>query len=42
LNIAMLLKLATVDRRQLDVHAIAEACAESGRRAVVVREAKVA
>lgn len=42
LNIAMLLKLATVDRRSLDVQAIAEACADSGRRSVVVREAKVA
>lgn len=36
LNLAMLLKLAALDRRALDVKALAQACAESGRRAVAV------
>src|SRR5688572_17297027 len=36
LNLAMLLKLAGLDRRRLDAAAVAEACAESARRAVQV------
>lgn len=38
LNLAMLLKLAGLDRTKLDPHAVAEACAESGRRAVSISE----
>jgi len=37
LNLAMLLKIATLDRHELDPKALAEACADSGRRAVQVR-----
>ena len=37
LNLAMLLKLAMVDRVGLDADAVAEACADSGRRSVEVR-----
>lgn len=37
LNLAMLLKLAAVDRRHTDPEALARVCAESGRRAVDVR-----
>jgi len=37
LNLAMLLKLAAIDRTRLDPHEVAEACADSGRRAVHVR-----
>lgn len=38
LNLAMLLKLAGLDRTKLDPHAVAEACAESGRKAVSISE----
>ena len=38
LNLAMLLKLAGLDRTELDTVAVAEACADSGRRAVRVTE----
>jgi mannose PTS system EIIA component len=38
LNLAMLLKLATLDRAALSPAAIAQACAESARRAVLVQE----
>lgn len=37
LNLAMLLKLAALDRRRLDPVALANACADSGRRAVNVQ-----
>jgi PTS system mannose-specific IIA component len=37
LNLAMLLKLAALDRDKLGVVAVAEACADSGRRAVKVQ-----
>lgn len=37
LNLAMLLKLAALDRRRLDPEALARACADSGRRAVDVQ-----
>ena len=37
LNLAMLLKLAALDRRRLDPEALANACADSGRRAVNVQ-----
>jgi PTS system mannose-specific IIA component len=37
LNLAMLLKLATVNREKLDAAGVAEACADSGRRSVEVR-----
>lgn len=37
LNLAMLLKLAAVDRRRIDPDALARACADSGRRAVDVQ-----
>lgn len=37
LNLAMLLKLAALDRRRLDPEALALACADSGRRAVNVQ-----
>lgn len=37
LNLAMLLKLAALDRQTLDPEALAQACADSGRRAVVVQ-----
>lgn len=36
LNLAMLLKLATVDRNQLSPIAVANACAETGRKSVRV------
>ncbi len=36
LNLAMLLKLAGLDRSRLDAHAVAEACAQSGRKAVSI------
>ncbi|MCX4245457.1 PTS sugar transporter subunit IIA [Paraliomyxa miuraensis] len=36
LNLAMLLKLAALDRRALDPEALGHACADSGRRAVAV------
>jgi len=36
LNLAMLLKLATLDRAALGPAALAEACADSGRRAITV------
>jgi len=36
LNLAMLLKLATFDRRRVEPEALARACADSGRRAVDV------
>jgi mannose/fructose-specific phosphotransferase system component IIA len=39
LNLAMLLKLAAVDRTRLDAHAIALACADSGRRSIDLRDA---
>jgi mannose PTS system EIIA component len=42
LNLAMLLKLARIDRRTLDAAGIAQACADSGRRAVEVRHTTVA
>lgn len=38
LNLAMLLKLAGLDRTEMDMTAIAQACADSGRRAVRVTE----
>lgn len=38
LNLAMLLKVAALDRRRLGPEALAEACAESGRRAVGVHD----
>ncbi len=37
LNLAMILKLATVDRQVLDADAVAQACADTGRRSVAVR-----
>jgi mannose PTS system EIIA component len=37
LNLAMLLKLAALDRVRLDLEALARACADSGRRAVDVQ-----
>ncbi|MCA9704753.1 MAG: PTS sugar transporter subunit IIA [Myxococcales bacterium] len=37
LNLAMLLKVAALDRRRLDAEALAQACADSGRRAVQVQ-----
>lgn len=37
LNLAMLLKLAALDRGRLDAEVLAEACADSGRRAVQVK-----
>lgn len=37
LNLAMLLKLAALDRQRLDPEALARACADSGRRAVDVQ-----
>ena len=37
LNLAMLLKLAALDRERLDPEALARACADSGRRAVDVQ-----
>ncbi len=37
LNLAMLLKLAALDRSALDPEALAHACADSGRRAVAVQ-----
>jgi mannose PTS system EIIA component len=37
LNLAMILKLAAVDRHRADPEALARACADSGRRAVDVR-----
>lgn len=37
LNLAMLLKLAALDRRRVDPEALARACADSGRRAVDIR-----
>ncbi len=37
LNLAMLLKLATLDREQLSLEQLAEACADSAQRAIVVR-----
>lgn len=37
LNLAMLLKLATVDREHLSLEELAEACAQSAQRAIVVR-----
>lgn len=40
LNLAMLLKLAALDRRAMGVQAVAEACADSGRRAVQVNAVK--
>jgi PTS system mannose-specific IIA component len=40
LNLAMLLKLANTDRAAMDVGELAEACAESGRRAIVVAEGR--
>jgi PTS system mannose-specific IIA component len=40
LNLAMLLKLASLDRASLDLAELAEACAESGRRAIVVTEGR--
>lgn len=36
LNLAMLLKLAALDRRRFDPEGLAHACADSGRRAVAV------
>jgi PTS system mannose-specific IIA component len=41
LNLAMLLKLARIDRVRLDAAGVAEACADSGRRAVEVRHTTV-
>lgn len=38
LNLAMLLKLATLDRSSLSPTEVAQACAESARRAVAVQE----
>lgn len=40
LNLAMLLKLASIDRAELELADLAEACAESGRRAIVVTEGR--
>lgn len=40
LNLAMLLKLASLDRTALELAELAEACAESGRRAIVVTEGR--
>ncbi|MEM9458765.1 MAG: hypothetical protein AAGF11_31600 [Myxococcota bacterium] len=37
LNLAMLLKLAALDREALDAEALAQRCADSGRRAVQVK-----
>lgn len=37
LNLGMLLKLAALDRSRMSAEAIAEACADSGRRAVASR-----
>ncbi len=37
LNLAMLLKLATLDRERLSLEELAEACAQSAQRAIVVR-----
>ncbi|MEM7151856.1 MAG: hypothetical protein AAF799_03395 [Myxococcota bacterium] len=37
LNLAILLKLAALDRGTLELPAIAEACADSGRRAVQIK-----
>ena len=37
LNLAILLKLAALDRGRLELSAIAEACADSGRRAVQIK-----
>jgi PTS system mannose-specific IIA component len=37
LNLAMLLKLVSLDRRELELEAIGEACADSARRSVVVK-----
>ena len=42
LNLAMLLKLARIDRDKLDPAGVAQACADSGRRAVEVRHTTVA
>lgn len=42
LNLAMLLKLARIDRGKLDATGVAEACADSGRRAVEVSRKVVA
>lgn len=41
LNLAMLLKLSTLDREALAPAELAQACAESARRAVAVQEPKV-
>lgn len=41
LNLAMLLKLANLDRGALGLAELAEACAESGRRAIVVTEGRI-
>ncbi len=38
LNLGMLLKLAGLDRSQLEPHAVAEACAEAGKRSIVVSD----
>ena len=38
LNLAMLLKLSCLDRHGLDAKAIADACADAGRRAILERE----
>jgi PTS system mannose-specific IIA component len=38
LNLAMLIKLASLDRRTMNLEDIAKACAESGRRAVELAE----
>jgi mannose/fructose-specific phosphotransferase system component IIA len=39
LNLAMLLKLAALDRTRLEARAIAQACADSGRRSIDLRDA---
>ncbi len=41
LNLAMLLKLATLDRRDTTIHELAERMADSGRKAVVVQDVEV-
>lgn len=38
LNLGMLLKLAGLDRTRLEPHAVAEACAEAGKRSIVVSD----
>ncbi len=41
LNLAMLLKLATLDRHDTTIHELAEQMADSGRKAVVVQDVEV-